>query len=75
MSKNVRFQSRPQKLSAAISRRTLKQASTVYHTVEALKCFTDRMCDTLSVILNKDVQLKHLPPRMGLWHYNPSLQI
>ena len=23
--------------------------------VETLKCFTDRMCDTLSVIFNKDV--------------------
>jgi len=23
--------------------------------VQALKCFTERMCDTLSVIFNKDV--------------------
>jgi len=31
--------------------------------VEALKCFTDRMCDTLSVIFNKDVQIKHTFPQ------------
>jgi len=33
--------------------------------VETLKCFTDRMCDTLSVIFNKDVQIKHLSPRIA----------
>ena len=40
--------------------------------VEALKCFTDTMCGTLSVIFDN---LKHLPPRMELLHYNPSPQI
>ena len=34
--------------------------------VEALKLFTDRMCDTQSVTFNKDVWIKLLPPRMGL---------
>ena len=36
--------------------------------VEALKFFTDRMRDTLSVIFNKVVRIKHLPPR------NPKIE-